>query len=151
MSLIAFDGQLSVPRTFSFDELRALPAQVSERSMLLGGRAIAGVRIGTILDTLGVKPWTRFAVVRAEDGYAANIPLELVHDCLLVYAVGNAPLPVELGGPFRFLTRGVDRCSNVKHVAAIGFHEAAVDVEHHCPHAIARRAGNLVALPRGQS
>jgi DMSO/TMAO reductase YedYZ molybdopterin-dependent catalytic subunit len=151
MSLIAFDGQLNVPRTFSFDELRALPGQVIERSVLLAGRAIAGVRIGTIIDALGVKPWTRFAVVRSEDGYAANIALDLVHDCVLVYAVGNAPLPVELGGPFRFLTRGADRCSNVKHVAAIGFSEAAVDVEHHCPHAIARLAGNLVVLPGGQS
>lgn len=151
MSLIAFDGQLSVPRTFSFDELRGLAAQVIERSMLLGGRAIAGVRIGTIINELGVKPWTRFAVVRGEDGYAANIPVELVHDCLLVYAVGSAPLPVELGGPFRFLTRGADRCSNVKHVTAIGFSEAAVEVEHHCPHAIARRAGNLIVLPGAQS
>jgi DMSO/TMAO reductase YedYZ molybdopterin-dependent catalytic subunit len=151
MSRIAFEGQLSVPRTFSFDELRALPAQVIERSMLLGGRAIAGVRIGTIIGELGVKAWARFAVVRGDDGYAANIPIELVADCVLVYAVGNAPLPGELGGPFRFLARGIDRCSNVKRVAAIGFHEAAVEVEHHCPHAIARRAGNLTVLPGGQS
>ncbi len=151
MSLIAFDGQLSVPRTFSFDELRALPGQVVERSVLLGGRAIAGVRIGAILGELGVKPWTRFAVVRSEDGYAANVPLELVDDCLLVYAVGNAPLPVELGGPFRFLTRGADRCSNVKHVAAIDFSETEIDVDHHCPHAIARHAGAMVVLPGGQS
>jgi DMSO/TMAO reductase YedYZ molybdopterin-dependent catalytic subunit len=151
MSLIAFDGQLSVPRTFSFAELSALAAQVVERSMLLGGRAIVGVRIGAIIDQLGVKSWARFAVVRAEDGYAANIPLELVHDCLLVYAVGTAPLPVELGGPFRFLTRGADRCSNVKHVTAIGFSERGVDVAHHCPHAIARRAGMLGVLPGGQS
>ncbi len=147
MSLIAFDGQLSAPRTFTFDELRALPGQVIERSVLLGGRAIAGVRIGAIVGELGVKPWTRFAVVRSDDGYAANIPLALVADCVLVYAVGNAPLPVELGGPFRFLARGADRCSNVKHVAAIGFSEAEVDVVHHCPHAIARHAGNVVVLP----
>jgi DMSO/TMAO reductase YedYZ molybdopterin-dependent catalytic subunit len=151
MSLIAFEGQLSVPRTFSFAELRALPAQVLERSVLLGGRAIAGVRIGTILEELGVKPWARFAVVRSDDGYAANIPLALVHDCVLVYAVGHAPLPTELGGPFRFLTRGADRCSNVKHVTAIGFAEVAAETEHHCPHAIARQAGTLVVLPGGQS
>ncbi len=151
MSLIRFDGQLSVPRTFSFDELRALPAQVTERSMLLGGRAIAGVRVGGILAALGVKPWARFAVVRADDGYAANVPLDVAHDCLLVYAVGEAPLPVELGGPLRFFGRGLDRCSNVKSVAAIGLTEVAVEVEHDCPHAIARRAGNLVVLPGGQS
>ena len=151
MALIAFEGQLSVPRTFSFDELRAIPAQVIERSMLLGGSPIAGVRLGSLIEALGIKPWTRFAVVRGDDGYAANIPLALVHDCLLVYAVGNAPLPVELGGPFRFLTRGAERCSNVKHVVAIGFSEAPVDVTHHCPHAIARRAGTLVVAPGGQS
>jgi DMSO/TMAO reductase YedYZ molybdopterin-dependent catalytic subunit len=116
MSRIAFDGQLSVPRTFSFDELRALPAQVTERSMLLGGRAIAGVRVGAILDLVGVKPWARFAIVRSEDGYG-----------------------------------GADRCSNVKQVASIGFSEVAADVDHACPHAIARRAGTLVVLPGGQS
>lgn len=151
MSLLSFDGQLSVPRTFTFDELRSMPAQVVERSMLLGGRAIAGVRIGGILDAVGVKPWARFAVVRGGDGYAANIPIAVVGDCVLVYAVGHAPLPVELGGPFRFLARGLDRCSNVRHVAAIGFSEVAADVEHACPHAIAAQAGTLVVLPGGQS
>jgi DMSO/TMAO reductase YedYZ molybdopterin-dependent catalytic subunit len=151
MSVIAFEGELSVPRVFSFDELRALPAQVTERSVLLGGRVIAGVRLGAIVDQLGVKPWARFVVVRSDDGYAANVPLELAADCVLVYAVGDAPLPVGLGGPFRFFARGLDRCSNVKGVAAIGFHEAAAVVEHHCPRAIARRAGNLVILPGGRS
>ena len=38
MSRTAFDGQLGVPRSFSLDELRALPAHVIERSTLLGGR-----------------------------------------------------------------------------------------------------------------
>ena len=151
MSLIAFDGELSIPHTFSFDELRALPAQVTERSMLLGGRAIVGVRIGAILGELKVKPCARFAIVRGDDGYAANIAIEHLGDCVLVYAVGSARLPAELGGPFRFLTRGADRCSNVKHVASIGFSEVAAVVEHHCPHAIARQAGNLVVLPGGQS
>ena len=150
MPTIAFQGQLSLPRSFSFDELRACPAQVTERSMLLGGGAIAAVRVGHLVAALGIKPWSRFAVVRAEDGYAANIPLALVHDCLLVYAVGDTPLPAELGGPFRFLTRGADRCSNVKRVLAIDFSETAVDVVHHCPHAIARRAGLLVTVPGGQ-
>jgi DMSO/TMAO reductase YedYZ molybdopterin-dependent catalytic subunit len=146
MSLIEFDGQLSVPRTYSFDELRAMPAQLVERSLLLGGRAIAAVRIGAILDELGVKPWTRFAIVRGADGYAANIPLELVYDCVLVYAIGDAPLPDDLGGPFRFFTRGADRCSNVKHVIAIDLCERAADVESACPHALARGAG-LMTLP----
>jgi DMSO/TMAO reductase YedYZ molybdopterin-dependent catalytic subunit len=150
MSLISFDGQLCIPRTFSFDELRALPAQMIERSMLLGGRAITGVRIAAVVAALGIKPWARFAIVRAADGYAANIPIELVNDCVLVYAVGSAPLPAELGGPVRLLARGLDNCSNVKDVVAVGFEEVAAEVEHACPHAIAARAGALV-LPGGQS
>jgi len=151
MSLIALDGELSVPRTFSFAELRALDAPIIERSVLLGGRAISGIRIGTILGSLGIKPWTRFAVVCGEDGYAANVPLELVDDCVLVYAVGDAPLPVELGGAFRFLARGAARCSNVKHVAAIGFRQNAVAVEHRCARARGRGAGSMAVVRGGQS
>ncbi|HEY2746888.1 MAG TPA: molybdopterin-dependent oxidoreductase [Polyangia bacterium] len=132
MSLIAFTGHLSTPRTFSCAELRALPAQVSERSLLLGGRAIVGVRIGSLLAALGPKPWARFAVVRADDGFVASLPIALADDCVLVYAVGDGPVPVELGGPFRLFARGAGRCSNVKHVCAIELSERAVAVEHAC-------------------
>lgn len=151
MPLIALDGHISVPRAFSFDELRALPNQIEERSMLLGGRAIIGVRLGAVIASLGLKSWARFAVVCADDGYAANIPIESVLDCVLVYAVGSAPLPPQLGGPVRLLTRGIGRCSDVKGVARITFTEVAAAVEHACPHALARAAGTLVIRPGGQS
>jgi len=38
--------------------------------MLLGGHAIVGVRLDSILHELAIEPWARFAVVCAADGYA---------------------------------------------------------------------------------
>jgi DMSO/TMAO reductase YedYZ molybdopterin-dependent catalytic subunit len=151
MSLVAIDGEISIPRTFTFAELTALPQQVEERSMLLGGRAIRGVRLGAVLAQLGIKPWARFAVIRAHDGYAANIDVAAIGDCLLIYAIGDEPLPAELGGPVRLMTRGLGRCANVKNVASVSFAVAPIEIEHACPHEIARRRRGWVVLAGGES
>ncbi len=135
MPLIEIDGAVSFARGFTFDELRAGSEQLVERSALLGGRAITGVRLGALVAALGIKPWARFAVVRGADGYVANLPLPAVHDCVLVYAIGDGPVPRELGGPVRLWTRGLDACSNVKGVERLTFAEHAADVVRRCRHA----------------
>jgi DMSO/TMAO reductase YedYZ molybdopterin-dependent catalytic subunit len=134
MALIAIGGEVSIPRSFTFEELALLPEQQEEPSLLLGGRVIRAVRLAAALLRLGVKPWARFAVVEARDGYRANIPIDAVGDCLLVYAVGEQPLPVDLGGPLRLLTRGLGRCANVKDVATLSFTVEPATIEHACAH-----------------
>jgi DMSO/TMAO reductase YedYZ molybdopterin-dependent catalytic subunit len=138
MPLLAIDGDLSIPRTFSFDDLRLLPEQEAEPSLLLGGRVIRAVRLSAIVAALGIKPWARVAVVRGRDGYRANIPLDALDDTVLVYAVGERPLPAELGGPLRLLARGLGNCANVRAVEAISFAVEPVIVENACAHEHAR-------------
>jgi DMSO/TMAO reductase YedYZ molybdopterin-dependent catalytic subunit len=141
MSLLAIDGAINLPRSFTLEELRALPQQIKEHSVLLGGCAIIGVRLTSVVTALGIKPWARFAVVRGEDGYVANIPVEAIDDCVLVYAVGREPLPEALGGPARLLGRGLGRCANVKRVQSVSLAEHAAEVAHPCRHEAARVAG----------
>jgi DMSO/TMAO reductase YedYZ molybdopterin-dependent catalytic subunit len=138
MPLLSIDGEVNLPREFTWDELRALPQQIKEHSVLLGGRAIIGVRLKAVIAELGVKKWARFVVVRAEDEYVANIPLASATDCLLVYAVGNEPLPSALGGPARLLGRGLVRCSNVKRVCRISLAEKGAELAQPCRHELAR-------------
>lgn len=145
MPLLAIDGEISIPRTFTFDELRSLPQQLTEPSALLGGRAIGGVRLAAALLRLGVKPWARYAIISARDGYRANIPVEVAGDCLLVYAIGDQALPVALGGPVRLLARGLGRCANVKDVETISFAVEPAVIEHACPHERARSRGATIS------
>ncbi len=150
MTLLAIEGEVSIPRSFTFDDLRALPGQHAERSLLLGGRAISAVKLAAALPPLGIKPWARFAVVAGRDGYRANIPVDAAGDCLLVYAVGDHALPLELGGPVRLIARGLGRCANVKDVAGITFAVAAAPIEHACAHELARARFGVTSVG-GQS
>jgi hypothetical protein len=40
----AIDGEISIPRAFTFEELRNSEEQIVERSLLLGGRSIKATR-----------------------------------------------------------------------------------------------------------
>jgi DMSO/TMAO reductase YedYZ molybdopterin-dependent catalytic subunit len=125
MTLFEIDGDISIARSFDAAELAGLPDQIVERSLLLGGRDIGGVRLATIVAALGVKSWARYATLRASDGFVANLPIAALKDCLLVYRIGDGPLPSELGGPVRVLTRGLDRCTNVRGLIRVTFAVAA--------------------------
>jgi DMSO/TMAO reductase YedYZ molybdopterin-dependent catalytic subunit len=52
----------------------------------------------------------------------AAAPLESLADAVLVYALGDGPLPTDHGGPIRLLTPpqvGASACSNVKGLARL--------------------------------
>jgi DMSO/TMAO reductase YedYZ molybdopterin-dependent catalytic subunit len=149
MSLVALEGDISIPRTFSFSELRAIPQQHLVRSPRTHGRTICGVRLTALTDALGLKSWARFAVVRSSDGYAANIPVEALDECTLGYAIEGSPLPISLGGPVRLLTRTLGACANVKNVALISFAIEPAKIEHACAHELARARG-LAVLAGGR-
>jgi DMSO/TMAO reductase YedYZ molybdopterin-dependent catalytic subunit len=135
---LAIDGEISIPRTFSFEELRAIPDRITERAALFGRRDFVGVRLGALVASLGVKSWARFVVVRGGDGYVANIPIDVIDDCVLVFAIGERPLWSDLGGPLRLFAGGQGRCGNVKNVVGISFAVEAARVEHPCRHEHAR-------------
>jgi hypothetical protein len=45
--------------------------------------------------------------------------MEMARTCVIVYRVGDSPLPRSLGGPFRLVTQGRSRCGDVKALGTI--------------------------------
>jgi DMSO/TMAO reductase YedYZ molybdopterin-dependent catalytic subunit len=135
---LVVDGEISIPRGFTFEELCRIPEQVTERAGRFGRRDFIGIRLSALVESLGVKSWARFAVVRGADGYVANIPVESIDRCVIVYAIGELPLWADLGGPVRLFADGLGRCANVKNLVSVSFSVVCAKVEHACRHDHAR-------------
>jgi DMSO/TMAO reductase YedYZ molybdopterin-dependent catalytic subunit len=133
---LTVDGEIDRARSFTFAELRRLPGQIVIREP----EDRAAVPLAAVVDPLSIKLWARYAIVRGADGFVANIPVEHVHDCILVYARAEQPLPRELGGPLRLVTRGLGHCANVKRVATITLSATAEPVDHVCEAGCVRSA-----------
>lgn len=124
---IAINGLVNHERVFRFDDLRALP-QVDDVSRLVPGRQGVAVRLAELLQQAAPAAQATHATLASTDGeFTASVPLDEIRDALLVYRLGNAPLPGHLGGPVRFLvpeakachTGGADTCANVKFLGRI--------------------------------
>jgi DMSO/TMAO reductase YedYZ molybdopterin-dependent catalytic subunit len=116
---LTIDGEISIPRGFTFEELRRARGQIVDGGGLFGRRDVKALPLSALVGPLGIKPCARLAVVRGSDSFVANIPVAIIHQCILVYAVGELPLPAELGGPVRLFAPGQGRCANVKAVTSI--------------------------------
>lgn len=113
-------GEVAAPQTLDFETLRALSAQLVESSALLAGRQIAAVQLETLLAMAGVHATARsVAAEAAEGGLVITMSMEMARACVIVYRVGDAPLPRALGGPFRLVTHGRLRCGDVKALGAV--------------------------------
>ena len=123
------EGEVQTPREFVFAELAALPEQISDVGSLIPGRQGGAVRLRTLLDATGVHPHATHVTLHATDGdFSASVPLAAVRErALIVYRMGEVPLPVEQGGPLRFLIMDaeacglseIDTCANVKFLGSI--------------------------------
>lgn len=111
----------SVP--IGFDECSAMPAsaQIQDVSTLVPGRAGRGVRLAALLEKAGGSTGAQYLNVASRDpSFSISIPLAEAGGALVVYALGDAPLPASKGGPFRLLVPGhADECVNVKQLASI--------------------------------
>ena len=125
MALLEIDGDVGVAHSFDAAELALLPDQLVERSLLLGGRAIGGVRLSTVVAKLDVMPSARFAILRSSDGSVAHVPVAALADCVLIYRIGDEVVPRELGGPLRVVTRELERGAQVRALCRITFAAAA--------------------------
>ena len=128
MNLLRVDGAVREPREFGFDDLSALPGQVSDVAALIAGREGGAVRLQALLDAVGVQSAATHVTLTSTDGkFSASVPLAAVHDAVVAYRLGDAPLPREKGGPLRFFIPnveqcaigGVDACANVKFLGRI--------------------------------
>jgi DMSO/TMAO reductase YedYZ molybdopterin-dependent catalytic subunit len=125
---ITVDGLVDRPTAYDADGLSALPGQVPDVSALVPDREGVAVSLAAVLDSAGVSDDARFITINAEAGYSASVPLEAVRDqAILIYKLGDGPLPRDKGGPVRFFipdvaacqTDEVDQCANVKYVESI--------------------------------
>lgn len=125
-ALLTIDGAVERPLRLSLAELSALEGQVPDVSQLVPGRQGVGVTLSALLAAAGVQPSAAWLTLHASaDDFHASIPLESVREQgLVVYRLGDQPLPAKAGGPVRFLipdvaachTHEVDECANVKFV-----------------------------------
>jgi DMSO/TMAO reductase YedYZ molybdopterin-dependent catalytic subunit len=129
MATLRVEGEVQAPREFAFAELAALPEQILDVGSLIPGRQGGAIWLRDLLDMIGVHPHATHVTLHATDGdYAASVPLAAIRDrALLVYRMGEVPLPVEQGGPIRFLITDaeacglseIDTCANVKFLGSI--------------------------------
>jgi DMSO/TMAO reductase YedYZ molybdopterin-dependent catalytic subunit len=104
-------GLVRKPMTFSFEELRVLPAVevvtdihcVTKWSKFDTGWK--GVRVRDVLERAEVTPEVTTLVAHAESGYTANLPLAdvLRDDALLAWGFDGSDLAPEHGGPLRLV------------------------------------------------
>ena len=126
--MLRVEGEVRAPRGFGFDDLARLPGQITDVGALVAGRKGAAVPFLSVLDAVGVDAGARRVTLQSEDGkFSQDAPLEALRTAVLVYRLGDQPLPADQGGPVRFLipnleecaTGGVDRCTNVKALGRI--------------------------------
>jgi len=106
---IVIRGELDEPRSWSWEELRALPREditvdihcVTKWSKL--DTDWTGVSIDTLLD--GVDTSAEHVLAFCDGGYTTNVPLEDVTGgrAWLAFGYDGEPLDPEHGGPFRLL------------------------------------------------
>lgn len=104
-------GDVDSPFTLTWDQFKALPRKTVETDIHCVtrwsklGTTWEGVAIQEILSLAQVRPSTRFVVAHSEQGYTANLPLEVLDDddVLLADTFDGKPLDPEHGWPVRLL------------------------------------------------
>jgi len=128
-TLLRVTGSANNPQDFNFNALASLPDQVPDTSKLVAGREGSSVRLAALLRVVEPKEDAHFITLESTGGdFSASIAIDAIVDqSLILYRLGNAPLPINKGGPFRFLVIDpsactldeIDACANVKHLGRI--------------------------------
>jgi DMSO/TMAO reductase YedYZ molybdopterin-dependent catalytic subunit len=106
---LTVDGAIARPLSFTWPEFLALPQveDVSDFHCVTGWSAFdlrwGGVRLSTLLALARPTAEASHLMLHSHDGYSANLPLEeaMKDDVLVAHRLGDAPLPVDHGGPAR--------------------------------------------------
>ncbi|HUG47203.1 MAG TPA: sulfite oxidase-like oxidoreductase [Candidatus Limnocylindria bacterium] len=104
-------GEVDYPFELGWDEFQAMPRKKVHTDIHCVTRwsrldaTFEGVPIQHILERARPKPGARFALAHAEQGYTANLPLEVLDDddVLLADVADGAPLTPDHGYPLRLL------------------------------------------------
>jgi len=130
-TLLRIDGEVGRELALSFDDLAAFDesVQVRDVSRFHPDRPGDGVTLNGLLAAVEPTSAATYLTLHASaDDFAASVPLEAVRaEGIVVYCLEGQPLPVERGGPVRFLIRDpaachtdeLDDCANVKFIDRI--------------------------------
>ena len=124
-------GLVENPRTYTFDEIRALPSSTQETTLMcisnyVGGGLMSnamwkGLPLRDLLMPAGPRPGIVKVVLHAADGYTDTYPLDkaLEPTTFVAYEMNGEPLPLRHGYPVRILTPGLFGEKSVKWVTRI--------------------------------
>ena len=120
--LLTIEGRLPARMVFTYTDLRSVSEQIEDVGRIIPGRRGSAVSVAELLRDAAVGDGASQAVFHsADDGFFARVSLaSAVENGILVYRIGEHPLPERLGGPIRlFIPETDDRCANVKNVVRI--------------------------------
>jgi DMSO/TMAO reductase YedYZ molybdopterin-dependent catalytic subunit len=115
---LTLDGLVYKPRTFTLEDIRALPAVEIMRTLECIGNPVGGPLIGNavwkgtylkpLLDAAGILPTARRIKFEAADGYDTAVELKFIDDdrSFLAYEMNGEPLTPEHGFPLRVFFPG---------------------------------------------
>jgi DMSO/TMAO reductase YedYZ molybdopterin-dependent catalytic subunit len=130
---LAIDGAVDRPRSYSLDELRALPSIRQEQTLecisnrvgsgLMSNAVWTGVRLPDLLATAGPISSATRVILHAADGYTHTISVEKAMEptTLLAHRMNGQPLPGRHGYPVRLLVPGTYGEVHVKWLDRIEF------------------------------
>ncbi|HZG49865.1 MAG TPA: sulfite oxidase-like oxidoreductase [Thermoleophilaceae bacterium] len=108
---LSVDGEVERPYALSWEELMAMPQRevtvdihcVTRWSKL--DTVWRGVAVSDLLEKAGVRPAGTHLMAHSDGGYTTNVPLEAVHDpvVLAAHTYAGEPLEVDHGAPLRLL------------------------------------------------
>ena len=104
-------GEVENPFTFTWDEFKTMPRKAVHTDIHCVTRwsrldaDFEGVPIQHILERAGLKSSAKYVLAHSEQGYTANLPLEVLddEDVILCDIADGAPLTPEHGYPLRLL------------------------------------------------
>jgi DMSO/TMAO reductase YedYZ molybdopterin-dependent catalytic subunit len=123
----AIDGKVDRPKTWTWDEIRALPASSYTgdihcvTSWSKRGVTFAGVSVDTLLDAVGVKPEASHVLAFSHTGYTTNVTISDVTNgrAWVVWDYGGEPLERAHGGPARLLIPHLYFWKSAKFIAGL--------------------------------
>ncbi|MGH2735700.1 MAG: sulfite oxidase-like oxidoreductase [Actinomycetota bacterium] len=121
---MTIDGAVESPTVLAYEELKSLPniELTSDFHCVTGWTKLdnswGGVRTRTLLDRARPGPEAKHALVHAEYGYTANVPLEmlLADDAIVAWQHNGKPLAPKHGFPLRLVVPRLYGWKSVKWV-----------------------------------
>ncbi len=132
---LTITGSVERPASFSLDDLKRLPiqSQITRHTCEEGWTAIAqwnGVPLGMLLQTVGIKPSSRFVNFYSYDGWQDGLDLiDAFHpQTILAYGMNGKELKVAHGAPLRLRLERQIGYKSMKYLSKIEVTDNYIDV-----------------------